>query len=116
MSITVIVCGSRYATNPDPVNAALDQLHARSGITLLRHGAARGVDTLAAAWAARNNVPTRAYPADWDTHGRAAGPLRNTEMARDGADLLLAFPGGKGTANMVATARRHDIAVLEVQP
>src|SRR5690606_30354012 len=55
-----------------------------------------------------------AYPADWRRHGRAAGPIRNQEMADAGADLCIAFPGGRGTADMVRRARAAGIPVRSV--
>src|SRR5690348_8540698 len=58
-------------------------------------GAARGVDTVALDWAVINWCPSEEYPADWDTHGKAAGPIRNKQMLEEGKpDLVVAFPGG----------------------
>lgn len=54
------------------------------------------------------------FPADWERNGRAAGPIRNRQMLDGKPDLVIAFPGGKGTADMVAEAKRRGIAVREV--
>lgn len=56
------------------------------------------------------------YEADWKKHGKAAGPIRNRRMltAPGGTDLLIAFPGGAGTADCVRQARELGIPVLEV--
>lgn len=56
------------------------------------------------------------FNADWERHGKSAGPIRNREMltVRFGVDILVAFPGGKGTADCVAQARALGIKVLEV--
>ncbi len=76
--------------------------------------AARGADLLAAAWARSRGIPARPFPADWNRDGKAAGFLRNVRMLREGRpDLVVAFPGGKGTAHMVGLARRAGVAVLE---
>lgn len=94
----------------------LDAVHAEISIDLLIHGAARGADSLADAWALRRGVSRRAFPADWARFGRAAGGLRNTQMLRDGQpELVIAFPGGTGTRNMIAQARMAKVAVREIK-
>ena len=52
------------------------------------------------------------FPADWDKHGRAAGPIRNAQMARY-ADAVALFPGGRGTASMRRVAEKAGITVYE---
>jgi hypothetical protein len=57
-------------------------------------------------------VPVVRYPADWARHGNAAGLVRNQQMLDDGKpDLAVAFPGGKGTADMVRRARKAGIPI-----
>ena len=82
--------------------------------TLLVHGGARGVDTFAAEAAASLGIPTLEFQADWDTHGRAAGPLRNQRMVDFGPDLLIAFPGGRGTADMVRRCAKAGIRTVQL--
>ena len=80
-------------------------------------GGASGADALAAAWTEERGVTYREYPADWAAHGRAAGPLRNQLMLeRERIDLVLAFPGGRGTADMTTRAVRAGIPVTTVGP
>jgi hypothetical protein len=82
-------------------------------------GGARGADTLAVqeARARKPPIPVRVYPADWRRHGKAAGPIRNQQMLDEGApDLVLAFPGGGGTADMVRRARRAGLEVVRIAP
>jgi hypothetical protein len=56
------------------------------------------------------------YPADWTRHGKAAGPKRNQLMLdKEKPDLVIAFPGGKGTADMVARAKAQGFKVMEVE-
>lgn len=77
------------------------------------HGAARGADKLAGQIADEFGFRTLAYPADWETHGKKAGFVRNTHMLREGRpDCVLAAPGGKGTAMMVDIARRAGVPVV----
>jgi Protein of unknown function (DUF2493). len=69
-------------------------------------GTARGADTAGEAWAEHHGVPVERFPADWDEHGKSAGPIRNQEMA-DYADAVVAIWDGKssGTHNMIRTGR-----------
>jgi len=56
------------------------------------------------------------YPADWNRHGRAAGPIRNEKMA-EVSDALIAFLDGKsrGTRSMIEIARRKGLQVAVVR-
>lgn len=74
------------------------------------HGGARGIDTAAAKWAHINNVVCHEYEADWDEHGKAAGPIRNQEMA-EYADALIAIWDGEssGTRDMVEKALNEGL-------
>lgn len=112
----VLACGGRDFADHEALTRALDHVVAERGpIDVLVHGAARGADSLAGQWAASRGIAVRAYPADWAAHGRAAGPVRNQEMIdREVPDLVVAFAGGAGTADMVRRARRAGIAVVEV--
>jgi hypothetical protein len=109
----VLVCGGRNFDDVNAVHGALDAIHAETPITFIIEGGARGADSLAQFWALSNEIPGKSYPADWETHGRAAGPIRNLEMLTDGKpDLVVAFPGGRGTQNMVTQARLAGVRVL----
>lgn len=70
-------------------------------------GGAKGADTEAARWAVQNKVKLVEYPADWATHGRAAGPIRNEQIIKD-CDFVLAIWDGlsRGTANSLSIAKR----------
>lgn len=75
-------------------------------------GGAKGVDALGERYAEAADVPLKLYPADWERHGRAAGPIRNAMMAEN-ADALIALWDGKsrGTKNMIETARKLGLIV-----
>jgi hypothetical protein len=78
-------------------------------------GGAKGADSLAADWAAAEWTDYKEYPADWEKHGKAAGIIRNQQMLDEGKpDLVIAFPGGKGTADMVNRAKKAGVRVIEV--
>jgi predicted Rossmann-fold nucleotide-binding protein len=80
----------------------------------LVHGAARGADSLCAAVATKQGIQREAHPADWESLGKAAGAIRNQEMVDSGLDLLLAFPGGMGTADMVTRSKKAKIKVIYI--
>jgi hypothetical protein len=84
-------------------------------VILILCGKARGADTLGERWARQNNIKVEYYPALWKTHGLAAGPIRNIEMAKN-ATHLLAFHDGKskGTAHMIKVAQEHGLLVKVV--
>lgn len=80
---------------------------------LIIHGAAIGADSLADIWARENKCPVESYPAEWDKYGKKAGYIRNQQMIDEGyPDVVIAFPGGKGTAMMKRLARKSGIPVL----
>ena len=79
-------------------------------------GHATGADSLGEKFAADHNLKCELYPADWERHGRAAGPIRNEEMA-EVSDALIAFWDGKsrGTKSMIEIARRKGLQVAVVR-
>lgn len=108
-SLRVLVTGGRDFTDMELVTTTLDKLWIRH----LYHGAANGADTLCATWAKLYGVPATAMPADWRKHGVAAGIIRNQAMLdKFKPDLLVAFPGGRGTADMVQRAQGAGVCVL----
>jgi hypothetical protein len=115
----VIVCGGRDYNDRERVFAALDAANARRNISVLRHGACRdkrtkelkGADRWADEWGSERGVEVQRFEADWDRLGPRAGPMRNQEMADAGADACIAFPGGRGTADMVRRAIAARIVV-----
>ena len=108
----VLVCGGRRYDDRAMVDFYLDRLQPTSVIC----GGARGADTLACEWARANNVEYIVYMADWQQHGRSAGPIRNKQMLdEESPDIVLAFPGLRGTANMVFQARNAHIPIIDVE-
>ena len=112
----VLVCGGRDFNKKQFVDDYLDYVRQEYGpIEVLISGQAKGTDELAEAWAIFNWIPYVGYKADWNTHGRAAGPIRNQQMLDEGKpDIVIAFPGGRGTADMVSRAKKAGVKVIEV--
>jgi YspA, cpYpsA-related SLOG family len=112
----VLVGGGRDYTDKAALWSVLDAVGPPE-ITAIISGMARGADSLAAEWAIRFGFLLHKFPADWAKHGRFAGPIRNQEMIDEGKpDLVIAFAGGKGTADMVRRARLAGIKVMEIKP
>lgn len=110
----VLVCGGRNFRSPAQVSRELDRLHAEQPITALMQGGATGVDRFAKEWAASRRIQRFMCTANWQAHGNAAGPIRNQRMLDWKPDLVVAFPGGRGTADMVARAKASGVKVIEV--
>ena len=78
-----------------------DEPERSATVTEVVSGGCRGVDRLGEDWAVKEHIPIKVFPANWGKHGRAAGPIRNKQMA-EYADALLLFWDGKskGSASM----------------
>ena len=121
--LRILVCGGRDYNDRKQVASVLDTYLGQP--LLIIHGAARGADSLADAWAKnheQDDVRVKPYPAKWlDTsidppvRLRNAGPVRNALMLAEGKpDLVIAFPGGTGTDDMVKKARRAGVRVRRI--
>lgn len=110
----VIVTGSRDYTNKDFVFDKLDKLHSYYRVDMLICGDANGIDYLSSLWAKERQIPYKKFEANWDLFGKKAGPIRNEKMAKHGADVCVAFPGGRGTENMKSIAKKYNITVLDI--
>lgn len=107
----VIIAGSRDIADMQHINDAVAA--SRFPITQVVCGMARGVDLLGKQWADYVGIPVAKFPADWNTHGKRAGYLRNEQMA-DNADALIAIWDGKsrGTSHMIDIARERRLKVF----
>ena len=105
----LIIAGGR---NYVPTRADRTFLDSIKNVTEVVSGCASGADFAGELWATLNNIPIKRFPAEWSKYGRGAGPLRNLKMAKY-ADALVAFPGGRGTANMCIQAEQHDVKIIE---
>lgn len=105
-----IIAGGRDYHNYDTVLEAIKE--SQFPISVVVSGGAKGVDALGERYALENNIHLEVYPADWEKHGRAAGPIRNRLMAEN-ADALIAIWDGEsiGTKNMIDTAIRLGLQV-----
>ena len=112
----VLVCGGRRYKDALTLGSWLGGIHKDSPITEIIEGGATGADDLARKFGEFQKIPVRTFRADWKALGNSAGPVRNRQMLEEGKpDLVVAFPGGNGTANMVDQARKAGVRVLEIK-
>jgi hypothetical protein len=108
----VLVCGGRDFNDALTLGSWLGGIHKNQGIDVLIEGGAEGADFMARKFAEWARIPVETYPADWSM-GKAGGPIRNRQMLEEGRpDLVVAFEGGRGTADMVKQAKRAGVRVL----
>lgn len=108
----ILVCGGRDFNDYSAVDKVLEERNKITPISLIIQGGAKGADSLAWDWAYTNQYPCVRYPALWKKHGKAAGYIRNKQMLDEGKpDLVIAFPGGPGTAMMIKLAEEAGIPV-----
>ena len=113
MGVRVLICGGRDYANAEAVREALDRVHAERKFEVVITGGAHGADTMAHDWAISRDIAVEVYMAEWDRLGRKAGPIRNQRMLQEGKpDLVIAFPGGRGTANMIGQARAAGVEII----
>ena len=116
----VLICGGRNWDKPrviEVIVAGLFQLYGEDLVII--EGEARGADSMARDAAEKYGIPVEKYPAKWDEHGKAAGPIRNRQMLKEGKpDLVYAFhneiDNSKGTKDMVAISRQAGLPVYVV--
>lgn len=115
----VIIAGGRefsdYALLCESCDKFLCQKHQTHDIVVIS-GTARGADILGERYAHERGYAVEKYPADWNRDGKAAGPIRNAQMAKV-ADTLIAFWDGqsKGTANMIDQAKTRGLSIKIVK-
>lgn len=121
----IIIAGSRKFNDYKKMLAVLDNL----GIHLINSidpveiisGHASGADTLGERFAKAYKYPLKLFPAEWDKYGKAAGPIRNEQMAKYAAEadrgMLIAFPIGesRGTKNMIKLAKQYGLEVNVIE-
>lgn len=110
----LIIAGSRTIEDMAVVEQALQAANASpERVQEVVSGAARGVDRLGEQWAARHGIKVKRFPADWRKHGRAAGPLRNAEMAAYATHLVAVWDGqSRGTKSMIELTRARGLRVF----
>ena len=110
----ILVCGGRDFVPSNSDIAFLRHYLTKPGVVLI-HGDYRGADRWADEFAKSLGLTPIPFHADWTKHGKRAGPIRNQRMLDEGKpDLVLAFPGGSGTQDMIERAEKAGVDVIEV--
>lgn len=114
-NINVIIAGSRSFNDYDLLCHECDKIlqHYTETEIAVFTGGADGADALGEKYAKERNYTVRRFPADWKTYGRAAGPIRNGQMAEE-ANILICFWDGKskGTEDMINKAKKKNIQIF----
>ena len=111
----VLVCGGRDYDNKPRVYEVLDRIHAEHTIGLLICGDAKGADALARRWCTKHGIPLAVFPPAWGKLRKTAGPIRNTWMLKFmKPHLVVAFPGGRGTQNMLTQSEEAGAKIERI--
>ena len=112
----IAVTGGREFDDYELLDLALRAIKDILGTNVaLAHGDARGLDHMAEDWALNNGWVVDPYPANWQDYGKRAGNLRNQQILDlFNPDLVLSFPGGDGTFDMLKRAVTAHKAIWSV--
>jgi hypothetical protein len=108
-----LVCGGRDFTDMKALSREMAKIRDwYGGISCVIQGGARGADYLAKLWAEREGIPVIEIQANWNRYGKRAGHLRNGWMIEHGKpDVVVAFPGGRGTESMLSLAGKAELLI-----
>jgi hypothetical protein len=119
----VLICGGRNLNQHDVWNVLerdlkdnLYEIFSSEKIDVIIQGGASGADNGAKNWAKSEDIKCIEFKADWKKHGKAAGPIRNRRMLEVGKpDVVCAFEGCRGTANMMKQAYEYGVPVITMR-
>jgi len=114
---TWLICGGRDFADTEIFDSAMSELVALQGMPArVVEGGAKGADSMARGWAQRHALDIVTEKAQWNVYRRSAGVIRNQAMLdKYKPDFVVAFPGGKGTADMVERGRKAGVNVAEIK-
>jgi hypothetical protein len=112
--VRVLVTGGALFRDRAWLWAGLDLLHSMNPITFVIEGGAPGADGFAWEWRQARGIDGHTEEAEWEKFHKAAGPIRNTKMAKMKPDVVLAAPGRDGTASMIKIAVAHGLRVIHL--
>lgn len=121
----ILVCGGRDFQDREKIHEILKEyLYLKPDLTIIQGGQVTtdwktgrkwGADYLAKKWAEANDVSVLEFKANWNKYGKPAGMIRNQQMLDEGnPDIVIAFKGGNGTADMVKRSKAQDKEVREI--
>lgn len=109
----ILVCGSRDWTNKELIKEQLLKFIEKRDVVIIE-GGCKGADRLAREVAIEMKIKYETYNADWNKYGKAAGPIRNSLMLKQGRpNIVIAFhndiDNSKGTLDMINKASNENI-------
>lgn len=111
----LIMFGSRTWSDAHTIARDLSDAHDLGFRTLVHGACPSGADYMAHLSGQYFGFKVERHPADWEAHGKAAGPLRNQHMVALGAELAIGYRmagESRGTDNMAQACERHGIVVV----
>lgn len=111
----IIVAGSRSFNNYSEAESILNHIiqNYNSNDVVIVSGGARGADKLGELFAMKKGLKLKVFPANWNKHGKAAGPIRNQEMAEFGTHCIVFWDGkSRGSLDMMKRAKKESLKLL----
>lgn len=106
-----VIAGSRSCNDIEILLKAID--NCPWTITSIVCGKAEGADSLGEAYGLLNFIPIHEFPADWNTLGRKAGPIRNEQMAKNADCVIVLWDGeSSGAGHMIRMALKYELPLL----
>lgn len=120
--MNILVCGGRDFNRQDVFMRVIESVLRTTDPEFVEFvsGMAKGADSMVVEFAEIGGYKVHKFPADWDTHGKVAGGIRNQQMLDEtpgGVDLVIAFPtkNSRGTWDMVRRAEKAGIKTIVVK-
>jgi len=113
----LLIAGSRTFANYQILSQNVDNVLSKTlEEVAIISGTARGADTLGERYAEERGFEVVRMPADWDAHGKAAGPIRNKAMSNLATHAIIFWDGqSRGTANMIYLCKQAGIPTRVIE-
>ena len=119
----IIICGGRHFNDYNALESLVDSVFVEKGLTNneveIVSGHCEGADMLGEMYAKNHGIVCKVYPAEWTKYGRAAGPIRNSQMIEYASEssipIVVAFvsPRTKGTIDTIIKAKEKEFSVYK---
>ena len=109
-----VVAGSRGFQNYKLLESELDKI--QDQISEIVCGEAKGADTFGRIYGESHNIKVSSFPADWQRYGKAAGYMRNKEMAEYAHKAIVFWDGASpGSKDMITKMKElnKEVKVIE---
>ena len=114
----LIIAGGREFNDYELLKEKVDYLlrHKKGETIEIVSGKARGADSLGERYAKDNGYTVKEFPADWNTHKKSAGYIRNQEMANYATHCICFWDGeSKGTKHMIDIAKKENLSLRVIR-